>query len=128
MLRRPPRPTRTDTLFPYTTLFRSKLGEEPGETIEPKGEVEPEHRQPGQFESHDIAAFDKWIIGRDDPGADERYQSSQRRGQIAAPRRQERRDKASRERAREDDKKVKGAVHRKRETHPTPYIKIGRAA
>src|SRR3546814_6008712 len=23
MLRRPPRPTRTDTLFPYTTLFRS---------------------------------------------------------------------------------------------------------
>src|SRR3546814_14877621 len=26
MIRRPPRPTRTDTLFPYTTLFRSKLG------------------------------------------------------------------------------------------------------
>src|SRR3546814_19972878 len=25
MLRRPPRPTRTDTLFPYTTLFRSLL-------------------------------------------------------------------------------------------------------
>src|SRR3546814_10844562 len=24
MLRRPPRSTRTDTLFPYTTLFRSK--------------------------------------------------------------------------------------------------------
>src|SRR3546814_5282232 len=24
MLRRPPRPTRTDTLFPYTTLFRSQ--------------------------------------------------------------------------------------------------------
>src|SRR3546814_17711122 len=24
MIRRPPRPTRTDTLFPYTTLFRSK--------------------------------------------------------------------------------------------------------
>src|SRR3546814_12585890 len=27
MLRRPPRSTRTDTLFPYTTLFRSILGE-----------------------------------------------------------------------------------------------------
>src|SRR3546814_6865160 len=27
MIRRPPRSTRTDTLFPYTTLFRS-LGEE----------------------------------------------------------------------------------------------------
>src|SRR3546814_9934284 len=26
MLRRPPRSTRTDTLFPYTTLFRSDAG------------------------------------------------------------------------------------------------------
>src|SRR3546814_11557808 len=26
MLRRPPRSTRTDTLFPYTTLFRSTVG------------------------------------------------------------------------------------------------------
>src|SRR3546814_16116801 len=26
MSRRPPRSTRTDTLFPYTTLFRSHLG------------------------------------------------------------------------------------------------------
>src|SRR3546814_6057890 len=25
MIRRPPRSTRTDTLFPYTTLFRSRL-------------------------------------------------------------------------------------------------------
>src|SRR3546814_971194 len=28
MIRRPPRSTRTDTLFPYTTLFRSPDGEE----------------------------------------------------------------------------------------------------
>src|SRR3546814_20166005 len=27
MIRRPPRSTRTDTLFPYTTLFRSKKSE-----------------------------------------------------------------------------------------------------
>src|SRR3546814_3807486 len=27
MIRRPPRSTRTDTLFPYTTLFRSSLTE-----------------------------------------------------------------------------------------------------
>src|SRR3546814_2929001 len=27
MIRRPPRSTRTDTLFPYTTLFRSPIGE-----------------------------------------------------------------------------------------------------
>src|SRR3546814_1321124 len=26
MIRRPPRSTRTDTLFPYTTLFRSGIG------------------------------------------------------------------------------------------------------
>src|SRR3546814_8223439 len=33
MIRRPPRSTRTDTLFPYTTLFRSQaeaLGRLPG--------------------------------------------------------------------------------------------------
>src|SRR3546814_10756105 len=28
MIRRPPRSTRTDTLFPYTTLFRSAIGAE----------------------------------------------------------------------------------------------------
>src|SRR3546814_19790375 len=27
MIRRPPRSTRTDTLFPYTTLFRSLVGQ-----------------------------------------------------------------------------------------------------
>src|SRR3546814_8166297 len=27
MIRRPPRSTRTDTLFPYTTLFRALVGE-----------------------------------------------------------------------------------------------------
>src|SRR3546814_18378101 len=29
MIRRPPRSTRTDTLFPYTTLFRSRRRREP---------------------------------------------------------------------------------------------------
>src|SRR3546814_7283666 len=29
MIRRPPRSTRTDTLFPYTTLFRSAAGRGP---------------------------------------------------------------------------------------------------
>src|SRR3546814_18108373 len=31
MLRRPPSATRTDPLFPYTTLFRSRLGDRPDE-------------------------------------------------------------------------------------------------
>src|SRR3546814_11059697 len=30
MIRRPPRSTRTDTLFPYTTLFRSMAGDPTG--------------------------------------------------------------------------------------------------
>src|SRR3546814_3345721 len=33
MIRRPPRSTRTDTLFPYTTLFRSKGGHAEGATV-----------------------------------------------------------------------------------------------
>src|SRR3546814_10782003 len=33
MIRRPPRSTRTDTLFPYTTLFRSGLSEGRGALI-----------------------------------------------------------------------------------------------
>src|SRR3546814_20541843 len=32
MIRRPPRSTRTDTLFPYTTLFRSAAGRPPSRT------------------------------------------------------------------------------------------------
>src|SRR3546814_12258453 len=33
MIRRPPRSTRTDTLFPYTTLFRSPLGARVGQFV-----------------------------------------------------------------------------------------------
>src|SRR3546814_8815968 len=32
MIRRPPRSTRTDTLFPYTTLFRSSISSSAGST------------------------------------------------------------------------------------------------
>src|SRR3546814_10869331 len=36
MIRRPPRSTRTDTLFPYTTLFRSARDDRPsGDTTAP---------------------------------------------------------------------------------------------
>src|SRR3546814_12430483 len=34
MIRRPPRSTRTDTLFPYTTLFRSRGREAVGEEMD----------------------------------------------------------------------------------------------
>src|SRR3546814_20553376 len=33
MIRLPPRSTRTDTLFPYTTLFRSKARADPGYVV-----------------------------------------------------------------------------------------------
>src|SRR3546814_14236355 len=33
MIRRPPRSTRTDTLFPYTTLFRSPADDHPHHLI-----------------------------------------------------------------------------------------------
>src|SRR3546814_9441583 len=48
MIRRPPRSTRTDTLFPYTTLFRSCLagrrreGAKVDRLVEPLGAVEIE--------------------------------------------------------------------------------------
>src|SRR3546814_13246573 len=37
MIRRPPRSTRTDTLFPYTTLFRSVDDERAGHVAEDAG-------------------------------------------------------------------------------------------
>src|SRR3546814_9925056 len=35
MIRRPPRSTRTDTLFPYTTLFRSRKSAPPVRRLRP---------------------------------------------------------------------------------------------
>src|SRR3546814_19289029 len=42
-LRRPPRPTRTDTLFPYTTLFRSPVRAE-----SPRRRGERRRHRPGR--------------------------------------------------------------------------------
>src|SRR3546814_816001 len=39
MIRRPPRSTRTDTLFPYTTLFRSMPDQQTYETLEENSKV-----------------------------------------------------------------------------------------
>src|SRR3546814_16836511 len=44
MIRLPPRSTRTDTLFPYTTLFRSHLGDEVRDLREPLGPLQLAHR------------------------------------------------------------------------------------
>src|SRR3546814_9433043 len=39
MIRRPPRSTRTDTLFPYTTLFRSRIDASIGLAKAPAGAI-----------------------------------------------------------------------------------------
>src|SRR3546814_10039632 len=50
MFRRPPRSTRTDTLFPYTTLFRS-IG---GQDLTHRGETAPGEvrNRPEKIEAH----------------------------------------------------------------------------
>src|SRR3546814_3163382 len=63
MIRRPPRSTRTDTLFPYTTLFRSRCGlcahrQDHGKIRLANGPCEPDgrgrhrHRPPWRSEEH----------------------------------------------------------------------------
>src|SRR3546814_14507274 len=73
MIRRPPRSTRTDTLFPYTTLFRSEEGVE-GDVdllpVEVAGEVEEMRFEqfPGRIEAGADAevggAFEDAAIGK----------------------------------------------------------------
>src|SRR3546814_19892935 len=63
MIRRPPRSTRTDTLFPYTTLFRSPL--QKGGLQSPRGLLANAGAVPGVHLTVLGAAGD----GRDSPGA-----------------------------------------------------------
>src|SRR3546814_945416 len=64
MIRRPPRSTRTDTLFPYTTLFRSQSEDHHGKNEDnDQGENESEG---GQAEDDDDQGENE-----DDQGEDE---------------------------------------------------------
>src|SRR3546814_14801547 len=47
MLRRPPGSTRTDTLFPYTTLFRSEIAEHRGRLAAPPPPQRPAAAEQG---------------------------------------------------------------------------------
>src|SRR3546814_18518210 len=61
MIRRPPRSTRTDTLFPYTTLFRSNRL--PGEGV--GGRQEPWMRKTLRFDARQHLPFKaKHIVAR----------------------------------------------------------------
>src|SRR3546814_14859769 len=59
MIRRPPRSTRTDTLFPYTTLFRSpgigkgaRLVDRAAIASHPRGQRQPLQRGGGDHSHH----------------------------------------------------------------------------
>src|SRR3546814_10119735 len=52
MIRRPPRATRTDTLFPYTTLFRSGFVSGTGRSIVTSGLDHRHHPALGQAVAH----------------------------------------------------------------------------
>src|SRR3546814_9818895 len=72
MLRRPPRSTRTDTLVPYTTLFRSEdvaevaPEEAPDQTVEhPVAEAVPRRERPAGF--GDAGADDHVEVLADEP-------------------------------------------------------------
>src|SRR3546814_6980225 len=75
MIRRPPRSTRTDTLFPYTTLFRSKRAIEGLESVPSVG-VEP-------IISGLASRWQSCLPVR------ERLSSSRKRSQIKLPRSEE---------------------------------------
>src|SRR3546814_9874069 len=87
MIRRPPRSTRTDTLFPYTTLFRSLQGDEhrrstglgvAGSACRARGQTPRRRRHGHDTEGgHHAAVARRWQClgqqrrgdGWDDPGA-----------------------------------------------------------
>src|SRR3546814_20020610 len=54
MIRRPPRSTRTDTLFPYTTLFRSRLVHRHQRRRDPPAAFDVDQRQRRQVEIPDV--------------------------------------------------------------------------
>src|SRR3546814_3634862 len=56
MIRRPPRSTRTDTLFPYTTLCRSAGDAHNGETVKHRSRVRRDPSQPNLRQVHLIHA------------------------------------------------------------------------
>src|SRR3546814_7971126 len=64
MIRRPPRSTRTDTLFPYTTLFRSIVGAHAEQVGGAHGDAQARCQREGDFEIGDPASAIAEILRR----------------------------------------------------------------
>src|SRR3546814_14703285 len=62
MIRRPPRSTRIDTLFPYTTLFRSPEGGDAGGQIVGVGTPEDLTRIPASHTGQALADYTSAIV------------------------------------------------------------------
>src|SRR3546814_8064038 len=86
MIRRPPRSTRTDTLFPYTTLFRSVPTEPPETDRQERRDVNEQEEigQPaiaiGDQGNQPEAASDEYRAGQQDGGR----QKARRAAKLAA--------------------------------------------
>src|SRR3546814_15883917 len=65
MIRRPPRSTRIDTLFPYTTLFRSPEGGDAGGQIVGVGTPEDLTRIPASHTGQALADYTSAIVYED---------------------------------------------------------------
>src|SRR3546814_20917921 len=123
MIRRPPRSTRTDTLFPYTTLFRSdgqgcRAVRRRGQEAPRGGRGEEQRRKPDPLDR--TPARRAWR--QDRCGAEVRERGGGRRSQ----------DRSRGRRSRRDDRKVAGAGAGRDEARPGHLVKgkaeLGRAA
>src|SRR3546814_19775316 len=79
MIRRPPRSTRTDALFPYTTLFRSVEGLAPHDHRAAHGELLEAAEVGGQVPRHLAAGADHAVGGA---GEDQRDFGSIHKGEV----------------------------------------------
>src|SRR3546814_3344196 len=83
MIRRPPRSTRTDTLFPYTTLFRSVRADLVGGNVH-AARATP--RPPARHRPEEVRPVHR---ARPDAGADGAVRAPVRHAQLRGARRSE---------------------------------------
>src|SRR3546814_3228866 len=79
MIRRPPRSTRTDTLFPYTTLFRSQRVAHPRQDVGEDDAELGDTEHPGRED--EVALHQAERLGVDDPREDRPAHQAERQGQ-----------------------------------------------